>query len=92
MGQVEMVPPKDFVQTNAWMAHFKQIKANIMAGSGCGSVGRAVASNTRGPLFESSHWQNFIYILNICLLSIVCWKGKNKEKEAGYGPFFLKKS
>ena len=24
----------------------------------CGSVGRAVASNTRGPWFESSHWQN----------------------------------
>ena len=31
-------------------------------GSGCGSVGRAVASNTRGPWFESSHRQNFIYI------------------------------
>ena len=27
-------------------------------GSGCGSVGRAVASNTRGMQFESSHWQN----------------------------------
>ena len=25
-------------------------------GSGCGSVGRAVASNTRGPRFESNHW------------------------------------
>ena len=25
-------------------------------GSGCGSVGRAVASNSRGPRFESSHW------------------------------------
>ena len=24
-------------------------------GSGCGSVGRAVASDTRGPQFESSH-------------------------------------
>ena len=40
-------------------------------GSGCVSVGRAVASDTRGPRFESSHWQNFIYILNICLLSTV---------------------
>ena len=28
----------------------------------CGSVGRAVASDTRGPRFESSHWQKFIYI------------------------------
>ena len=24
-------------------------------GSGCGSVGKAVASDTRGPWFESSH-------------------------------------
>ena len=29
--------------------------------SGCGSVGRAVASDTRGPRFESSHRQkNYI--------------------------------
>jgi len=32
-------------------------------GSGGGSVGRAVASNSRGPRFESSHQQKFI--LNI---------------------------
>ena len=31
-------------------------------GSGCGSVGRAVASDSRGPRFESSHRQKFIYI------------------------------
>ena len=29
-------------------------------GSGCGSVGRAVAFNTRGPRFDSNHQQNFI--------------------------------
>ena len=29
-------------------------------GIGCGSIGRAVASDTRGPPFESSHQQNFI--------------------------------
>ena len=57
-------------------------------GSGCGSVGRAVASNTRGPRFESSHWQKFIFILNICLLWTVYWKDENKEKEAGNGPYF----
>ena len=27
-------------------------------GSGCGSVGIAVAFDTRGPQFESSKWQN----------------------------------
>ena len=29
-------------------------------GSGCGSVGRAVASDTRDPSFESSHSETFI--------------------------------
>ena len=33
----------------------------INLGSGCGSVGRAVASDTSGQRFESSHWQNIIY-------------------------------
>ena len=37
---------------------------NMPLGSGCGSVGRAVTSDTRGPRFESSHRQN---LLNICL-------------------------
>ena len=37
-------------------------------GNGCGAVGRAVASETRGPRFESSHRQS---LLNICLLSTV---------------------
>ena len=31
---------------------------NVKSASGCGSVGRVVASDTRGPQFESSHWQN----------------------------------
>ena len=34
-------------------------------GSGGGSVGRAVASDTRDPRFESQHWQNFTYHLCI---------------------------
>ena len=42
---------------------------NINMGSGCGSVGRAVASYTRCPRFESSHRQTFT--LNICFLSTV---------------------
>ena len=47
-------------------------------GSGCGAVGRAVASNTRGPGFESSHWQ---LLSNIYLLLTVCRKDENKEKK-----------
>ena len=59
-------------------------------GSGCGAVGRAVAYDTRGPGFESSHWQ---LLLNIYLLLTVCRRDENKRKEAGNGPsfFFLKK-
>ena len=60
---------------------------NIIEGQWlCGSVGRAVASYTRGLQFESSHRQKII-ILNICLLSTVYWKDENIEKEAGNGPF-----
>ena len=54
-------------------------------GSGCDSVGRAVASSSRGPEFESSHRQKFISNINCQLF----WKDENKEKEAGNGPFFL---
>ena len=60
-----------------------------MVGSGCGAVGRVVASDTRGPGFESSHRQ---LLLNIYLLLTVCRKDENKEKEAGNGPFFKKRS
>ena len=63
----------------------------MKTGSGSGSVGRAVTSNTRCPRFKSSHRQKFIYALNICLLSTVYWKDENKEKEAGNGPFLKKK-
>ena len=46
-------------------------------GSGCGSVGRAVASDTRGPQFESSHRQNFINTFTINCIE----KTKIKKKE-----------
>ena len=59
------------------------IKTNN-CGSGCATVGRAVASDTRGPGFESSHRQ---LLLNIYLLLTVCGKDENKEKEAGNDPF-----
>ena len=36
-------------------------------GSGCGSVGSAVASDIRGPRFNSSHRQNLYWIF-VCLL------------------------
>ena len=32
-------------------------------GSGCGTIGRAVASNIRDPWFKPSHWQ-ILYTFN----------------------------
>ena len=53
-------------------------------GSGCGSVGREVASNTKGPRLKSSHRQTFIYMQHL----VYCQpKDQNKEKEARYGTF-----
>ena len=44
----------------------KLIVKKMLMGSGCGAVGRAVASDTRGPRFESSHRQN-LYVLSSVL-------------------------
>ena len=52
-------------------------------GSGCGSVGKAVASNTSGPQIQSSHREIFYWTFVYCQLY---WIDKNKEKEAGNGP------
>ena len=45
-------------------------------GSGCGSVGRAVDSDTRDPRIESSHRQTFVL------------KNENKEKRGREWPIF----
>ena len=68
------------------MAHFhekidtknenkRKSNSELKEGSGCGTVGRAVAYDTRGPGFESSHRQ---LLLNIYLLLTVCRKDENK--------------
>ena len=44
--------------------------------SGCGSVGRAVAFNSRDPRFESQRRQSFIYQLNRKVKDIKKWSGK----------------
>ena len=62
-----------------FFVYFLNKQYNFYRGSGCGSVGRVVASNTRGPRFESSHRQKFIYNLNICFLSTVYWTDKIKK-------------
>ena len=56
--------------------------------SGCGSVGRAVAFDTRSPQFDSSHWQNFIEHLFVNLFIINCYeKTKINKKRPGMAHF-----
>ena len=50
---------------------------SIVLGSGCGSVGRAVASDTRGPRFESHHQKNlFISIEHLFTINCVLERRK----------------
>ena len=53
-------------------------------GSGCGSVGRVVALDIRGPRFESSLQRYFL--TNIFTLLTV-EKTKIEKREGGNGPF-----
>ena len=58
------------IKTTKQVMTFQRFKDDYLVttslmGSGCGSVGRAVTLDTRGPRFESCHWQKFIFILNI---------------------------
>ena len=53
---------------------------------GCGSVGRAVDSNTRGPrVLNPVIGKKFICIEH--LFTVNCVLKRRKEKEAGDGPF-----
>ena len=54
-------------------------------GSGGGSVGRAVATDTKDPRFKSQHRQFFLPIVRFNV------KDKNKEKETGKGPSLFEK-
>ena len=53
-------------------------KQKLGNGSGCGSVGRAVTSDSRGPRFESSHRQKLYFLFE---------KIVNKQNEAELAHF-----
>ena len=75
--------------TQFWSLYKHQLRL-YPKGSGCGSVGRADTSDTRGLRFESSHRQK-IYILNICLLSTVFRKDKKRKRGREMAHFLKKK-
>ena len=64
----------DKKSTFTFFAIFSKAKQFVIEGQGCGSVGRAVASDTRDPRFKSRQW--FVY-------QMYNRKDENKEKEAG---------
>ena len=72
------------MSTPTWFNYFSVWTgpSDSQMGSGCGSVCRAVASDSRGLRYESSHRQKFI-LNNYCRLYLI---DKNKEKEAWSGP------
>ena len=59
-------------------------------GSGCGSVGRVVNSDSKGLQFKSSQWQKFIYMEHLFIVNCVL-KRRKKEKNPGMAHFFKKK-
>ena len=59
----------------------------LLAGCGCGSIGRAVASNTRVPLFKSSHRQN----LYCTLFTVDCIEKRKWRKRGREWPICLKR-
>ena len=65
-------------------------KLYFCMGSGCGSVGRAVAFNTRGPRFDSSHRQNFIEHLFVNLFIINCIEKTKINKRGREWPILKK--
>ena len=68
------------------MKKLRQKVQQFKVGSCRGSVGGMVASDARGPRFESSHRQTFI--LDIYLFTVNCVeKKKMKKTEAGNDPF-----
>ena len=66
----------------------REIKS-LSFGSGCGSIGRAVASAPKVRVSYPLIAANF-YIRTFIFYCQLYWKDKNKEIEAGNGPFFKK--
>ena len=78
----KMLTTQSGLKTHQTQRH-KQV---IMQGSGCGSYGRVVASNTKGLQFDSSHRQNLYWPFVYCQLY---WKDESKENEAAMAHSFI---
>ena len=79
----QVKPPFILTQTNLPLNLCKL----LCGGSGCGSVSRAVASNTRGPRFKSSHRQKLIFIEHLFTVNCILKRRKMKKKRPGMAHF-----
>ena len=74
-------PKRDiFICRSFFKCHMKQYGRC----SGCGSVGKAVAFESRRPVIESSHRQNLYLTFTVNGIE----KTKIKKKRPGFGPYF----
>ena len=67
-------------------------KKNQKGGSGCGSVCRVVASESRGPQFESRHWQTFILDISLLAYLLSSVLKRQKYRKRGWEWPFLNKT
>ena len=75
------------LRDNFTIENFCLLQSSCHGRSGCGSVGRAVAFNTRGPRFDSSHRQ--IYVEHLFVYCIE--KTKINKKRPQMAHFLSKK-
>ena len=68
-----------------WRKQLLHTKMILRLDSCCSTVDSAVASDAKGPGFESVLGK-FQWTIALLLLT-VCWKDENEEKETGNGPF-----
>ena len=72
-------------KSNIWRKYVSVIQIILRTlGSGCGSVGKAEASDARGPRFESSHRRNFM----TNMFSVNCWNDEKNTKRGREWPIF----
>ena len=73
----------------SWSVASKEL-IKLKQGSGCDSVGRAVASDTRGPRFESSHRQIY-YLYWTYIYCQLCIEKTKIKTRPGMAHFLLNK-
>ena len=76
-----LIKPKTLIHFSK-SDHTVAILKKTKMGSGCGSVGREVVSNTRGLRFESCHWPliiKFLILIQLTVNKFCRWLDSNRR-------------